>query len=201
MKKQTQSNRWKLQLALAVGMLLAGTAARAEMITVGGDQTNGTGTLTINQDITFTINTANNSNGFIFAFDEIVQNDNSRDFADFSGLTCSVNGTNSYAVDRWVDNLADTIFDLTPNDGYVFSFNATSLSLSPGDTVTLHAGTGTMDGTAIPSFNPWSSGNYNMFLVDSYGERISDVVPEPSVFALSGLVGIGVLAIRRIFMI
>ena len=208
MKKQTKSNNWKLQLVLAFGMLLAGTAARAEMITVGGDQTAGTGTLTINQDITFTINTSYGGNpeneggdSIYFVFDEIVQNDNSQDYASFSGLTYSINGAGSYAIDSWIDNFAATVGDITANDGFIYYNNSDPLYLSPNDTITLHAGTGTMDGTAVPSFNPWSSGNYNMFIAGYDGARISDVVPEPSVFALSGLVGIGVLAIRRIFMI
>ena len=199
MKKQIQSNRWKIQLMLSAAMMLAGTAARAEMITVGGDQTAGTGTLTINQDITFTINTAY-SGVLFFMFDEIVPDDGSQTHVNFSGLTYSINGSGSYALNQWVDNINSPGGDTTPNDGYIYN-SLTANSVSPGDTVTLHAGTGTMDGTASPNFNPWSSGNYSMFIVNDSPNRISNVVPEPSVFALSGLVGIGVLTIRRIFMI
>ena len=44
-------------------------------------------------------------------------------------------------------------------------------------------------------------GTYTWTLTQSGDTIQMEVVPEPSVFALSGLVGIGVLAIRRIFMI
>lgn len=162
------------------------SGAQAVLITVGGDQTAGTGTLTINQDITFNI-TSNRFGTLVFVFDDVVGSaDAQLDTANFSGLSFSVNGggaTNTIVY--WTDNYTANHDDLTERDGYIYSTNP-NWDLQIGDTVTLHAGTGTM-GETESAFNPWSSGDYDMFLSVS-GNRISDVVPEPAT-ALSLVLG------------
>ena len=177
--------------------LLLGAAAQAEMITVGGDQTAGTGTLTINQDITFTITTAGSGDWLSIVFDEIVTTDTTMDNVDFSGLEFSINGGVRKGFSIWKDNLDSTSGAVTPNDG-IIQANLPSYSLAINDTVTLHAGTGTMTSTE-PTFNPWASGDHTMFLATGFGVKMSnDVVPEPATAGLLGISAVVFYALRRI---
>ncbi len=186
MKKPT---RW---ISLLTALLL-GATAQAEMITVGGDQTNGTGTLTVNYDLVFTITETVTTTTF-FIFDEIVISDGGQSQMPFSGLEFSINGGSRITLNTWTDNVSGTVGDVTPNDGFIFGDSSSFVS---GDTVTLHAGTGTMAFTD-PTFNPWSSGDYDVFMADNNtAERISDVVPEPATALLFGIGGLGAFIVRR----
>ncbi len=179
---------------LAAVMLCA--TAQAEMITMGGDQTAGTGTLTVNYDIVFTITTTHSGTA-LFLFDEVTVVDGSYDGVTFSGLEFSVNGGSKLGIQNWVDNIDGTGGDLTPNDGYIYG---NGLSLTIGDSVTLHAGTGTMT-MSNPSFNPWTSGDYDVFMASGIsGDRISEngAVPEPATAGLLGISAIVFYALRRI---
>ena len=182
----------KIIAGLLTALALCVTA-QAEMITVGGDQTAGTGTITINYDIVFTITSATSAGLLYFEFDEVVLNDGSVDSVDLLGLEFSVNGGSLTSITKWLDN--DAPFgDVTENDGYL---RGSSVALFIGDKVTLHAGTGTMQSTS-PTFNSWSSGDYDMFLADALGNQISDVVPEPATAGLLGISAIVFYALRRI---
>lgn len=170
--------------------LISYATTRAEMVTLGGNQTNGTGTITINQDIIFTVNMASTDvTSLVFVFDEIVKADAAYTKVSFSGLEFSINGEAGKSLESWVDNMAIAVGAMTPNDGYMFLDK--KFTLAVGDTVTLCAGTGTMS-EANARFNPWASGDYNMFLMNGDGNQISDVVPEP---ATAGLVGISALVL------
>jgi len=179
-------------IAILTILMLCVTAQAANMITVGGDQTAGTGTLTINYDITFNVTAG--SSAFLFVFDEIATADASGDNAGFSGLEYSINGGDKSSLSSWRDNLGFDLGDMTPNDGHISGVFKT---VSIGDTVTLHAGTGTMTSTK-PNFSPWASGNYDMFMADGSGNQISDVVPEPATAGLLGISAVVFYALRRI---
>ena len=181
-------------ISLLTALLLYATA-QADMITVGGDQPAGTGTLTINYDLVFNITTLSTPTVFGFVFDEIVSSDGSAALVPFSGLEFSINGGSKIALHFWVDNLGMNEGDITPNDGYLFG-NAASFAI--GDSVTLHAGTGAMTSTD-GTFTPWSSGDYDIFITSDGGARISDngVVPEPATALLFGLGGVGAFIVRR----
>lgn len=188
----------KLHHLITVALVTVGIA-QAEMLTISGDQTAGTGSLTINQDINFTV-TAGGSSTILFIFDEIVTSDGNRDLVTFSGLEYSVNGGTKAPLVNWTDNLASVPAGaITANDGYIYASSLANISV--GQTVTLHAGTGTMTGSAVGNFNPWTSGDYDMFITDISGNALSNVVPEPSVLALVGVFGAGVVGIRRFFLI
>ena len=181
-----------------IGLILVLTlcaTTQAEMIAVGGDQTAETGTLTINQDIIFTVNAVPSDVSLIFVFDEIVTADDAYTKVSFSGLEFSVNGGARRSLESWVDNLTITMGDMTPNDGYIYLDELVTLAVD--DKVTLHAGTGTMT-EAKADFNPWASGDYNMYLLDGDGNQISDVVPEPATAGLLGISAMVFYAIRRI---
>ncbi len=123
-----------------IAALLFGASAQADMITVGGDQTAGTGTLTINQDINFTV-TADLDGQILFIFDEIVTSDGGQNFTDMLGLEFSVNLGARTALTLWRDNAEFSMGEMTPNDGFIQGASAT---VAIGDIITLHAGTGTM---------------------------------------------------------
>jgi len=190
----------KSKWIITAGLLL-GATAQSEMITVGGDQTAGTGTITINQDITFNVTTAY-SGGLFFVFDEIVTaHDGSYNEEFFEGLTFSVNAGPALAIQRWTDNVTFNNLDGTPNDGW-FSVTANLPALAVDDIVTLHAGTGIMTSTQS-LFNPWSSGDYDIFLSNTSISRISDngvvsAVPEPATAGLLGISALVLFGIRRL---
>ena len=185
----------KTSIAISIiAALLLGATAQAEMITMGGDQTAGTGTLTINQDITFEVTVAGTAR--IFVFDELVTDDGSSDRVDFSGLEWSVDGGPRANLTRWYDNRTSTFGDVTENDGFIYGG---MIEVSIGSTITLHAGTGTMS-TTKSSFNPWSSGDYDIFVTDSGGNQLTTlgVVPEPATAGLLGISGLILFGIRRL---
>ncbi len=179
-----------------VAALLLGARAQADMITVGGDQTAGTGTLTINQDITFEITAPVENAHLIFVFDEVVGADSERTWVSFLGLGFSVNGGEMLGLSQWCDNLDAPQGDMTSNDGFIHG-QATSVEI--GDVVTLHAGTGTMT-SSDAAFNPWSSGDYSMFITN-VDARISEngVVPEPATAGMLAVSGLLIAAYRRYF--
>jgi len=186
----------KTTVAISIlAALLLGATAQADMITVGGDQTAGTGTLTINQDITFEVTVAGSA--MLFIFDEIVTDDGAGDIVDFSGLQWSIDGGARMDLTRWYDNFSGIFGDVTENDGFIIG-ERTAVSI--GNTITLHAGTGTMT-TTKPNFNPWSSGDYDIFVTDSGGNPLTTLgaVPEPATAGLLGISAIVLFGIRRFY--
>ncbi len=184
-----------LWINILVALMLCATA-QAATITTGGDQTAGTGTLTFDQAITFNI-TADYTGLVFFIFDEIVTSDGSPDPCDIFDLTCSINGIVSHTIDIWSDNFAGSgsMEDISENDGIIYSVD--TLFLNNGDTLTLNAGTGTM-AQFKPNFNPWSSGDYNVFVTDISGNTIG-AVPEPATAGLLGISAIVLFGIRRFY--
>ena len=186
MKKAT---RWISILAA----LLLGASSQADMITVGGDQTAGTGTLTVNQDLTFTLTAAFNG-PVMFVFDEVVISDGGQTYAYISGLEYSINGTR-HSIGRWMDNFAANIGTVTDNDGWLLTDSQT---FSIGDTIVLHAGTATTYAGGGSAFNPWSSGDYDVYMMSNSGGLMSDAVPEPATAGLLGIAALALYGIRRI---
>jgi len=181
-----------------IAALLLGASVQADMITVGGDQTAGTGTLTINQDITFEITIA--AGQVAFVFDEIVAScDESLSQVFFAGLEYSINEDPRRGLGVWADNGCATQGDGTPNDGYLVEVGPAS-AVEVGDIVTLHAGTGIMTSSDV-TFNPWSSGDYSLFLANPDANRISEngVVPEPATAGMLAISGLLIVAYRRYF--
>ena len=181
---------------LSLATLLTGLAVQAEMITVGGDP-NSTGDpawITINQDINFTVTADGEFQ--LFVFDEIVTSDGDGNGINFLGLEFSINGGSKIALDFWIDNMASTAGDITPNDGFILG---DTTNLVEGTIVTLHAGTGTATSTA-PNFNLWASGDVNIFLADVDAVAMSNVIPKPAAITLIALTGLGVIFTRRTFM-
>ena len=187
--------KWN-QFIIIIGSVIAIQSAQASMITVTGDAAAGTGALTINQDIVFTITTETVNTSVFFVFDEVVTADAESTYLGFSGLNCSINGGALIALGGWIDNVSAVIADMTPNDGYIFG---SIPSLFVNDVVTLHAGTGTMTGTSS-DFNLWASGDYNLFMINGDGEAITDAVPEPATMALLGVSGAILCGIRRFYL-
>lgn len=168
-----------------------------DLVRVTGDVTSGTGTLIFDNDITFTVNSTDNFQFVVF--DEWTTSDGDLDVVDLLGgsvFSFSINSVNNTDSARLFDNLASTINDITANDGYVLT--NFSHAVNAGDTITVKAGTYSL--SANPNFNPAlanSSFNGQMFLANSNGNRISNVVPEPASVATIAVFCLGVISGRR----
>lgn len=190
---------YKFASFVAVFPFFAGSSAFA-IINVAGDfSTAGDASVQITQNVTLTVTTAGNFSGLVF--DEWVATDDSVNQVDMSDLTFSLNGgaaqfTQSTSL---IDNYNNTFSSLTPNDGFFF-FDPILVSL--GDTVTFSVQTVSNTG-AIAGMNPALDGppfSGQAFLMDSNGNRISNLtpVPEPATAGLLlGGVALGLLYFRR----
>jgi hypothetical protein len=187
-------------LTLAAFSLLALAASQAQAALVVVAPTSSTnGSLTITNDITFTISTAGNA--ALFALDEWVTSDGTQNGSPFAALAISLNGAAPFTRDgELFDNLNSTAGAVTPNDGYLF-FGPT-FGVAIGDTVTLKAGTYTLGAT--PGFNPQANQTFtgNMFIADNSGTQLSNIVaasavPEPTTIGLLAVGGITGLAVAR----
>ncbi len=188
---------------LATAVLLTAAPLGSAAIVLSGDFINGTTTptLTITEDIIFTI--ASDGNAFILVFDEwtvsdSTPNDPSDDPA--QNLTYNRNGSGlSTPIGNLVDNLASTVEDITPNDGYL-TFTPNGIPVTAGDSLTISARSYTFE--SDPGFNPLLTGTTftgDVFLTDGGANRISDIVavPEPSAALLCCLLGMAPLLRRR----
>ena len=187
-------NRMKFKSLLLTGVFCAATSLQAAVsITSGGSGAAGTGFITFDQDVTFTITQVLFTGGIVFVIDEaVVPSDGTQDLLAATGLHYDANGGTPIDVNLWRDNWATTQNSLTPSDS--FFGDATSINASIGDTVTLHAGTLTLN-AASATFTVFPSGSYNMFVVDLGGTQISALgvtVPEPSAYALVMAMACGV---------
>lgn len=159
--------------------------------------------MTLAQDVNFTITQAANPSFVIFAIDNLFATPDAgltMITYDWSAqLELSINGGEHFKVESWVDNLGYDYNDVTAGDGYFFSTGDMGpFTLSVGDVVTLHAGTMTSLKPPPADFNLGTSGNYDIFIVDDENRRINDVIPEPAT-ALSLVLGGGVLGLIRRF--
>ena len=169
-----------------------------DLVRIDGDVRNGTGTLIFDNDINFPITSTDNFQFVVF--DEWTTSDGDLDVVDLSGgsvFAFSINGVDNTDSARLFDNLANTVNDITPNDGYVLT--NFSHAVDAGDTFTVKAGTYALG--ANPNFNPTLANfsfNGQMFLANSNGNRISNVVPEPTSLATILVSCIGmILGCRR----
>ncbi|MCC5805913.1 MAG: PEP-CTERM sorting domain-containing protein [Opitutales bacterium] len=116
-------------------------------------------------------------------------------------LAISINGGPDTSLSAVLyDNYATNTSDIGPNDGFIYIFPYSVGSVSSGGTVTLLAGNYTIAATS--GFNPGVTQSFsgNMFITDTYGVRISDIVaiPEPSAYAaVFGATGLALLLRRR----
>jgi len=169
--------------------LLAGTS-HGDLVRITGDVRNGTGTLVFDNDIDFTITSAGSFQFVVF--DEWTTSDGDLDVVDLLGgsiFAFSINGVDSTDSALLFDNLANTVSDITPDDGYVLT--NFSHTVDVGDTVTVKAGIYSLG--ANPNFNPALadfSFNGQAFLADSNGNRISNVVRVPGDVDGDGVVGV-----------
>jgi len=188
-----------------LGLLTLGGAlapARGAVVIVAPVFATTPGSMQITEDITFTITKPFSIFSYI-VFEDLVQtNDGNSDGAGLTpNLAFTIYGSaTTLPVSYFVDNSTPAFGDVTETDGYIGGNEI--YEVSPGDTVTLAAGTYAIADN-YSNFNPQTTQTFtgNMFLVDSDGKKISDVaaVPEPSAWALggAGLLAAGAAGFRR----
>lgn len=172
--------------------------AEAVLITTGGNPSTGSGFITFEHDVIFTItSTGPIPAGRLFVIDEAISPLAQIHTTITAGLTYSVNGSGNYSIGTWYDNWPGGVNDISAGDSGLSATETGPLSFN--DTVTLNAGTGFMTTVPNPVFQMLPSGNYDMFIADGNGTRISNIqsVPEPSVIALVGIFGGGLWLVRR----
>jgi hypothetical protein len=198
----TPLKRIVLAAVLLFGVL--GTV-RAAVVVVGPTASNA-GSLTITQDITFTITTGVTGGdvNFFFVLDEWVISDGGRDLATIPPLLISLNGgaPRTYGSigsfgGEIVDNFTGDLGFLTPDDGYFYYFG--SPNLKTGDTVTLEAATYPI--APVSGFNPQATQTFtgNLFMATSNGPFSNTVAaaPEPVSGAFLAMGGLPLFVRRR----
>ncbi len=189
-----------LSVAAAAAVLLGSNAATAQIVFSGNVGAGGTATLQIVSDIVLPVTAAGTATEIIF--DEWVPSSDGT----YTSLNTSGSPVIHYSLNGGPDltmnlgSMADNYFpassfnDLTEKDGQL-PFD--SISVNPGDTLRLKAGSWTFSGDA--DFNPATLGTFigHVFLTDHNANRLSSsvVVPEPQDYALlagAGLLGFGI---------
>lgn len=169
--------------------------------------------LTLHHDVEFTIGgygipLANPAHiGFVIR-EAITPNDGNRTDLTGSGLSYQIS-SESFArtVTNWRDNMAQEIGHTIRTDGHLYDSDESVNpfpQLNTGDTITLFAGTFTLDSTS-PQFTLMNSGDYVMWISSNGGYRFSSngvelaTVPVPAAAWLfgSGLLGLAGLSRRK----
>lgn len=147
---------------------------QAVQITTGGTGAGGDAFMTISQDITFTITDYNI--GFYFIIEDAHASGTVRNFATVAGMYYKVNEGSWLTFQRWGDRMGADVGDVTVNDSFL-SPTAAGVVYS-NDTVTLKSGTLMI--TEVDAYwDIFPTGDYDMFISDNVGVRISDVVSDP----------------------
>jgi hypothetical protein len=191
-------------LAFSTFLLLALTAPAAVVLSGNFNTGTPTATLTITNDIVFTITVTGIARGVVF--DEWTSSDGHNDLVvNTQPINVVINNvtTNitSYALH---DNFASTSGSLTPNDGYL-DFTSNFLAVTAGDTYTLKAGSYQFSPTPGAFNSPLNNRIFtgNAFVFRSQTEAalsgptsVGPNVPEPSA-AILGLLSVLPLLRRR----
>jgi len=185
------------KLALMLTLCSGIQTVQAIPITVTGDAASGTGAITFASDVHFTITNPNHIGLIQLTIENSVPEDGAFPtvYGD-TGLRASINGG------------ADLTFGAFRDRGLSFGTPSIRLwidsppPLSVGDIFTVKAGTATMP-YADAAFNLPTSGDYEMVLLGNTNAILSDpgVIPEPTTLVLTSIIGTGILAARRIFIV
>lgn len=176
-------------------------------VIVAGNPTDGSGTFTITEDISFTI-TVVDAVPYAIVFDEWVTNeDGNRTQLSLSpgSINFSIVGIydDAFAVPTLSDNFSIAYGAVTANDGLIVASSSAGVR-SPGDVIIVRAGTWSIP--ASPNFNLETVGTFegDVFLAGDAGSefliRLSSngtPVPEPSGLTLSLLGSLVLIARRR----
>ena len=196
MKTQLRSLLAGLTLCAA---LTAPAQSTLVPVTVSGSAP-GTVSLTLPEDVSFTITDAADAGGIIAVFENSVPSGTALDVVNVfsSVLQIAVNGGSLYSMNFLWNDGGISSGVLAATDSYFATVSPPTISV--GDTVTLYAGT--MSAAVNANFKVMTSGSYNMFLMNSSGTALSGLgvaapVPEPTTLALAGLGGLSLLLFRR----
>ena len=186
------------KLILSLVALCVMVTASQGMVSVTGTVANGTGVLSVDQDITFSVHTDG------FAQMVILKNWAPSD-ASASGILLTGNisisvGSNPsqmYSLVYLEDHLFGSAFnDLALGDTYFYW--DTDVPVRAGDTLTIHTGSWALDTNA--TFDPSITGTFvgELLLADISATALG--VPEPGTYAaLAGVAALGLAIIRRRF--
>lgn len=196
MKTQLRSLLAGLTLCAA---LTAPAQSTLVPVTVSGSAP-GTVSLTLPEDVSFTITNTADAGGIVAVFENSVPSGTALDvvLVFSSALQIAVNGGSLYSMNTVWNDGGVSEGALTATDSYFAT--GTPPTISVGDIVTLYAGTMSADFNA--NFKVMTSGSYNMFLIGGSGTALSGLgvaapVPEPTTLALAGLGGLSLLLFRR----
>ena len=136
------------------------------------------GSMTILKDITFNITVTGTTQ--LVVLDEWVTSDGTPTFYPVSGTyTYSINGAanQTLPMNSLLDNSTGGFGAVSANDGYFYPSSA--IPVAAGNTFTIRSGTYVLPAAGnAASFNPQANQTFtgNVFLVNSAGTRISDIV-------------------------
>lgn len=191
-----------LIVVTTIAMLAIPTTKAAVLVTTG-TTLDGKAYISV-PTITFEINRTAEASGFnavTFDFVNVWNTAGPSILASGSGLTFSDSSQpGSYNVTGWY-NQAAAWNAFSDRDSILIAPPDTAHTYTIGDIITFHGGTFTLT-SADPSFSIFPSGSYEVYFVGLgvNGGPLSSAgvaVPEPSVVALLGITGLGLITRRR----